>query len=59
MGTQSYVIFATGTIIFKAPVLVTSLPLLYYRNVDFGFYRGSCIEGAQCCTSEWTELLVT
>ena len=59
MGTQSYVIFAMGTIIFKAPVLVKSLPLLYYRNVYIGFYRGSHIEEAQCCTSEWTELLVT
>lgn len=59
MGTKSYVIFAMGTIIFKAPVLVKSLPLLYYCNVDFGFYRGSHIEGAQRCTSEWSELLVT
>ena len=59
MGTKSYVIFAMGTIIFKAPVLVKSLPLLYYCNVDFGFYRGLHIEGAQCCTSEWSELLVT
>lgn len=57
MGTKSYVIFAMGAIIFKAPVLVKSLPLLYYCNVDFGFCRGLHIKGAQCCTSEWSELL--
>lgn len=45
MGTKSYVIFAMGTIIFKAFVLVKSLPLLYYHNVDFVFYRGLHIKG--------------
>ena len=30
-----------------------------YMGLYFGFYRGSHIEGAQRCTSEWSELLVT
>lgn len=59
MGTKSYVIFAMGTTIFKALVLVKSLPLLYYHNIDFVFYRELHIEGAHCCTNSQPELLVT
>lgn len=59
MGTKGYVIFAMGTIIFKALVLVKSLPLLYYHKVDFVFYRGLHIKIAQCCTNAWPVLLVT
>lgn len=53
MGTKGYVIFAMGTIIFKTPVLVKSLPLLQYYKVGFVFYRELHMNVAQCCLSAW------
>jgi hypothetical protein len=53
MGTKGYVIFARGAIIFKTPVLVKSLPLLWYYKVDFVFYRELHIKVAQRCFSAW------
>lgn len=51
MGTDNYVIFAMGTIMFKTPVLVKSLPLLWHYKVGFLFYRELDMKAAQCCMS--------